>query len=78
MEALLQGVTNLRIIYGKGYSAPSGYTKIPTDLNSGAGEEYINLAYAKVPMCYLKPGTIMDPVCIPPGYTCTKVDGVAT
>ena len=81
MEALLQGVTDLRIIHGKGTSAPLGYTKIPTDLNSGAGGEYIYLAYTKDPSMGTPITAIQcaasshhhDKACIPPGYT--KVDG---
>ena len=81
MAAYKDGITNLKIIYGKRTSAPSGYTKIPTDLNSGAGGEYIYLAYTRDPSMGTPITAIQcaasshhhDPACVPPGYT--KVDG---
>jgi len=40
-----QCIDSLVIIYGKNTPPPAGYTKIPQDLNEGAGGEYVYLCY---------------------------------
>lgn len=45
-QAEMSVVTGLDIIYGKNSPAPPGYSKIPADLNKGAGGEYIYLCYS--------------------------------
>lgn len=41
----MSAVTGLDIIYGEKTQPPTGYSKIPVDLNSGAGGEYVYLCY---------------------------------
>lgn len=38
-------ITDISFVLGKSPHVPSGYTIIPTDLNSGAGGEYIYLIF---------------------------------
>jgi hypothetical protein len=38
-------ITDIKIINGKHASAPHGYTKLPQDLNNGAGGKYIYFCY---------------------------------
>jgi len=74
-------ITGLTVIYGENV-VPPGYTKIPIDLNTGAGGEKVYLCYATVDtqpgpgiraiQCAAS-GTEEDPKCIPPGFT--KVPG---
>lgn len=40
-----QCIDSLVVIYGKDTQPPAGYTKIPQDLNEGAGGEYVYLCY---------------------------------
>jgi hypothetical protein len=40
-----QCIDSLVVIYGKNTQPPAGYTKIPQDLNEGAGGEYVYLCY---------------------------------
>ena len=38
-------IAALQVIYGKDAQPPSGYVKLPQDLNAGAGGEYVYLCY---------------------------------
>ena len=77
----MAGITDLKVVYGKGATGEEKYTVIPTDLNSGAKGEYVYLAYSKdtsfgEPITAIQvaaSGDENDPACIPPGYT--KVQG---
>jgi hypothetical protein len=40
-----QCIDSLVVIYGKSTQPPAGYTKIPQDLNEGAGGDYVYLCY---------------------------------
>ena len=42
-----QPITGLDVIYGKNTPPPSGYVKIPVDLNKGAGGEYVYICYSR-------------------------------
>lgn len=42
-------INDIKIIFGKNASAPAGYTKLPQDLNAGAGGKYIYLCYRTAP-----------------------------
>jgi hypothetical protein len=44
-----QPITEVTVIYGgsSGIQAPTGFTKIPRDLNSGAGGDYVYVCYKR-------------------------------
>jgi hypothetical protein len=42
----VQCIDSLVVIYGKDTQPPAGYTKIPQDLNEGAGGDFIYVCYS--------------------------------
>lgn len=75
-----KSIDDIVIVYGKDAPPPAGYTKIPNDLNQGAGGDYIYLCYRKVDynnVSAIKDVTVIgggDPN-VPPPYGFTKVPG---
>ena len=77
-------VTGLTVIVGKDSVAPAGYTKIPTDLNSNAGGDYMYLCYTNSPDAGPPLTAIQaaasdsnhssDPTVTPAGYTVIPID----
>lgn len=75
-----QCIDSLVVIYGKSTQPPAGYTKIPQDLNEGAGGEYVYLCYRQADWANdiaIKDVTVVGGgnANVPPPYGYEKVPG---
>jgi MAC/Perforin domain len=75
-----QCIDSLVIIYGRNTQPPAGYTKLPQDLNEGAGGEYVYLCYRQADWANdiaIKDVTVVGGSSsnVPPPYGYQKVPG---